>query len=70
VRRPQDATDELASYILEERGVSLDQLLSYFIPNAYLFYDGRTQKRLPSSSRELQDLVTSGEDVNVIARIT
>ncbi len=26
---------ELAPYVLEERGTSLDQLLSYFIPHGY-----------------------------------
>jgi FkbM family methyltransferase len=59
---------ELAPYVLEERGTSLDQLLSYFIPNGYAFYDERTQKRLPSSAKELQGLVASGESMNVVAR--
>jgi len=61
---------ELAPYVLEERGTSLDQLLSYFIPNGYLFYDERTRKRLPSAAMELQGLVASGESMNVIARVT
>ena len=61
---------ELAPYVLEERGASLDQLLSYFIPNGYLFYDERTQKRLPSTAKELQRLVASGESMNVIARVS
>lgn len=60
---------ELAPYVLEERGASLDQLLSYFLPNGYVFYDERTQKRLASSNRELRGLVRSGESVNVIARV-
>jgi hypothetical protein len=60
---------ELAPYVLEERGASLDQLLSYFIPNGYVFYDERTHKRLPSTAKDLQKLVTSGESVNVIARV-
>ena len=60
---------ELAPYVLEERGASLDQLLSYFLPNGYLFYDERTQKRLPSSAKELQGLVANGESINVIARV-
>ncbi|MET4119790.1 FkbM family methyltransferase [Bradyrhizobium sp. JR1.5] len=60
---------ELAPYVLEERGASLDQLLSYFIPNGYSFYDERTQKRLPSSAKELQGMVSSGESVNIIARV-
>ncbi|MCK1313380.1 FkbM family methyltransferase [Bradyrhizobium sp. 23] len=59
---------ELAPYVLEERGASLDQLLSYFIPNGYAFYDERSQKRLPSAAKELQKLVADGESMNVIAR--
>jgi FkbM family methyltransferase len=61
---------ELAPYVLEERGASLDQLISYFVPNGYVFYDERTHKRLPSAVRELQELVRSGESMNVIARVT
>src|SRR3954451_925654 len=49
---------ELAPYVLEERGASLDQLLSYFVPNGYAFYDERTQKPLPSTATALQELVT------------
>jgi FkbM family methyltransferase len=60
---------ELAPYVLDERGASLDQLLSYFIPNGYVFYDERTQKRLPSEAKELQRLVADGESINVIARV-
>ena len=60
---------ELAPYVLEERGTSLDQLLSYFIPNGYLFYDERTLKRLPSNAKDLQGLLASGESMNVIARV-
>lgn len=60
---------ELAPYVLDERGASLDKLLSYFIPNGYSFYDERTQQRLPSTAKELQGLVASGESVNVIARV-
>jgi FkbM family methyltransferase len=61
---------ELAPYLLEERGASLDQLVSFFVPNGYIFYDERTHKPLPSSVRELQGLVTSGESVNIIARVS
>jgi FkbM family methyltransferase len=61
---------ELAPYVLEERGASLDRLVSYFVPNGYVFYDERTHKRLPSTARELQGLVRSGESVNVVARVS
>lgn len=59
---------ELAPYVLVERGASLDQLLSYFVPHGYAFYDERTQKRLPSTAKELQQMVADGESMNVIAR--
>jgi FkbM family methyltransferase len=60
---------ELAPYVLEERGASLDQLLSYFLPQGYVFYDERTERRLPSKAKELQRLVGDGESMNVIARV-
>lgn len=60
---------ELAPYVLEERGSSLDQLLSYFLPNGYVFYDERTQKRLPSQPKELQRMVADGAGINAIARV-
>jgi FkbM family methyltransferase len=60
---------ELAPYVLSERGVSLEQLLSYFIPNGYVFYDERTAKRLPSEANELERKVADGESINVIARV-
>jgi hypothetical protein len=59
---------ELAPYVLEERGASLGELLSYFTPNGYALYDERTQQRLPSEAKELQRLLADGESVNVIAR--
>ena len=40
--KPLAGKMELAPYVLEERGASLDQLLSYFIPNGYAFHDERT----------------------------
>ena len=60
---------ELAPYVLEERGASLDQLLSYFIPNGYVFYEERTRKPLPTSAKELHRLISGGEGINAIARV-
>lgn len=60
---------ELAPYVLEERGASLDQLLGYFIPNGYVIYDERTEKRLPTGAKELQRMLADGESMNVIARV-
>jgi FkbM family methyltransferase len=60
---------ELAPYVLEERGASLDQLLSYFIPNGYVFYDERTLRPLPSSAKELNGMIANGAGINAIARV-
>ena len=59
---------ELAPYVLEERGASLDELLSFFHPNGYRFYDERTNKPLPKSADELQQMIANGEGINAIAR--
>jgi FkbM family methyltransferase len=60
---------ELAPYSLEERGASLDELLSYFIPNGYRFYTEWTNKPLPSTAKELQRLVADGSSMNVVVRV-
>jgi FkbM family methyltransferase len=59
---------ELAPYSLEERGSSLDELLSYFVPNGYHFYNEWTNKRLPSTAKELQAIVADGASMNVVVR--
>jgi FkbM family methyltransferase len=61
---------ELAPYVLEERGASLDQLLFYFIPNGYSLYDERTRKPLPSSASELHRMIPNGAGINAIASAT
>jgi hypothetical protein len=60
---------ELAPYVLEERGTSLEELLSHFVPNGYAFYNESTYKQLPSSARELHRLISDGEGINAIARV-
>jgi FkbM family methyltransferase len=60
---------ELAPYVLEERGSSLDQLLSFFLPNGYVFYDEQTEKPLPASAGELQRMIANGAGINAIARV-
>ena len=60
---------ELSPYVLEEHGASLEQLLSFFVPNGYAFYDERTWKPLPSGARELQRMVADGAGFNVVARV-
>jgi FkbM family methyltransferase len=60
---------ELAPYVLEERGTSLDELLSFFLPNGYRLYDERSERPLPSTASEMKNLIGDGESVNVIARV-
>ena len=43
--------------LLEERGTSLDQLVSCSFQNGYAFYHARTRRRLPSFTNELQGLL-------------
>ena len=59
---------ELSPYVLDERGSSLEDLLACFAPHGYQFYHERTERRLPSSAKELRKLVGDGESINVIAR--
>jgi FkbM family methyltransferase len=59
---------ELAPYSLQERGSSLDEMLSYFIPNGYAFYTLRTRRRLPSTAKDLQRMIGDGASMNVVAR--
>ena len=58
---------ELAPYVLEERNTSLEELLSFFVPNGYTFYDERTQRPLPSSANELEGMIANGAGINAIA---
>jgi FkbM family methyltransferase len=60
---------EFAPYVLEERGASLEELISYFVPNGYSFYEERTSRRLPSSAKELNRMIADGAGINAIARV-
>jgi FkbM family methyltransferase len=59
---------ELAPYVLDERGSSLKELLSFFTPNGYRFFDEATDQPLSSSAADLQNMIADGESKNVIAR--
>jgi FkbM family methyltransferase len=61
---------ELAPYVLDERGASLDELLGFFSPHGYAFYDETTRKRLPSSAAELRNMIAAGGSINVIAEVS
>ena len=60
---------ELAPYVLEERGTSLEELFSYFIPNGYRFFDERYGKPLPASPVEVSRMIADGACANVIALV-
>lgn len=60
---------EFAPYVLDERGASLSELISFFVPRGYRFHDERTDKLLPSSAAELMGMIGDGESINVIARV-
>jgi FkbM family methyltransferase len=60
---------ELSPYVLDEHGTSLEQLLSFFIPNGYVFYDERTGRPLPSAAGELRKMIGDGAGINAIARV-
>jgi FkbM family methyltransferase len=60
---------ELAPYVLVERGASLGELLSFFVPQGYRFYDEHTDAALPSSATELSNMIGDGGSMNVVARV-
>lgn len=60
---------EIAPYVLVERGASLEELLSFFIPNGYKLYDERTENPLPPTAPELLQMIGDGAGINVIARV-
>jgi FkbM family methyltransferase len=59
---------ELSPYVLLERGSSLDELLSFFIPNGYRFFNERTARQIPIA--KLRRLVGDGASMNIVARAT
>jgi FkbM family methyltransferase len=61
---------ELSPYVLVERGSSLQELLSFFVPNGYRFFHERTGDRLPSEVAELSRLVGDGASMNIVARVS
>ena len=61
---------ELSPYVLDEHGSSLEELLTFFVPNGYHLFHERTGRQLPSGAAELRQLVRDGESMNVVARAT
>jgi FkbM family methyltransferase len=60
---------ELAPYVLEERGASLAELLSFFVPRGYRIYDESTNAALPSTAAELSGMIADGGSMNIVARV-
>lgn len=58
---------ELAPYVLEEHGTSLDELLGYFTPLGYRFYAER-DANLRMSIGEILRSTEDGSSLNVVAR--
>lgn len=59
---------ELSPYVLEERGASLRELLSFFLPLGYRFYHERSERLLPGDADSLDKWISDGAGRNVIAR--
>jgi FkbM family methyltransferase len=60
---------ELSPYVLEERGSSLKEFLSFFEPHGYRLFDERTRQLLPYHPERLRSLVPDGSSINVVARV-
>jgi FkbM family methyltransferase len=61
---------ELAPYVLEERGASLAELLSFFVPNGYSLFAEQDERPLSSNANDLKSLIGDGASINVIARVS
>ena len=59
---------ELASYVLEEHGKSLSDLLAYFTPLGYRFFDEQETRAEPLTLDEISQSMRDGAGINVIAR--
>jgi FkbM family methyltransferase len=60
---------EIMPYGLVEQGASLEQLLSFFLPFGYRFYDERTEIAFPTHVKTLERMIGEGASRNVIARL-
>jgi FkbM family methyltransferase len=59
---------ELSPYILRERGHSAEELMSFFLPLGYRFFDENTDKELSVDASSISRMIRDGESVNVVAR--
>jgi FkbM family methyltransferase len=61
---------ELAPYVLEEHGKSLDDLLAYFTPLGYRFFAEDDPLGAPLEINKISHAVRDGASINVVARAT
>lgn len=59
---------EIAPYVLQERGKSVNELLDYFNAHGYKFYDEKDGADTPIDVRARAEKIRQGESINVIAR--
>jgi len=59
---------ELAPYVLEEKGASLDELIGLLKDYGYLLTDANTGKTLVMDATLLKSLIPPGASLNVVAR--
>ena len=59
---------ELAPYVLEERGHTLSEMLRFFQDLKYTFYNEKDMSLISNSVKDLENMITSGESMNVVAR--
>jgi FkbM family methyltransferase len=57
---------EFAPYALTERGASLAELISYFVPG-YSFFHLRGNKPLPGNAQSIAENIAEGASINVLA---
>lgn len=59
---------EWTPYTLQEQGHTFEEMMSFFIPLGYRFYNQRTGKGLPSDAMAAARTISYGESINVIGR--
>jgi FkbM family methyltransferase len=60
---------ELAPYVLEEHGKSLADLLGFFVPLGYRFFDEGETNAQPLELGQIARTIGDGAGINVIARV-
>lgn len=58
---------ELAPYVLDERGSSLEKLLALLVPYGYRFFEEKTGAPLPVEVNSIRERIPVGASINVYA---